>query len=188
MASEVYEGRSDGVTILAPPPDGRIIQDTVELLREYYRESQSEQPRDAVMHLAMRTQLPEEFLFMTDRFSMAHSLEARVPFLDHLFVEAVMRIPAQIRTKPEDPKYLLRQAVRDLLPDDLLHALNQALAAASEGGAAALYGMFDDLDCSDPSFMRGSFAPMLKAGRTTTRRSGRPSCFSCGTICISNRH
>jgi asparagine synthase (glutamine-hydrolysing) len=74
------------------------------------------------MHLAMRTQLPEEFLFMTDRFSMAHSLEARVPFLDHLFVEAVMRIPAQIRTKPEDPKYLLRQAVRDLLPDDLLHA------------------------------------------------------------------
>ena len=108
--------------VLAPPPDGRIIQDTVELLREYYRESQSEQPRDAVMHLAMRTQLPEEFLFMTDRFSMAHSLEARVPFLDHLFVEAVMRIPAQIRTRPEDPKYLLRQAVRDLLPDDLLHA------------------------------------------------------------------
>ena len=34
------------------------------------------------MQLTMRTQLPEEFLFMTDRFSMAHSLEARVPFLD----------------------------------------------------------------------------------------------------------
>ena len=38
------------------------------------------------------------------------------------------------------------KAQRVAYPDDLLHALNQALPAASEGGAAALYGMFDDLD------------------------------------------
>lgn len=108
--------------VLMPRGDAQSVQDTVELLREQYGDSSSSEPRDAVTHLAMRTQLPEEFLLMTDRFSMAHSLEARVPFLDHLFVEAVLRIPAEIRTKPEDPKYLLRQAVRDLLPVELLQA------------------------------------------------------------------
>ena len=66
--------------------------------------------------------MPDEFLHMTDRFSMAHSLEARVPFLDHTFVEFVLRIPAHIRTRPDDPKYLLRQAMQDLLPADLLRA------------------------------------------------------------------
>jgi asparagine synthase (glutamine-hydrolysing) len=54
---------------------------------------------------------------MTDRFSMAHSLEARVPFLDHKLVELIFRIPASIRTRPDDLKYLLKKSVADLLPD-----------------------------------------------------------------------
>ena len=108
--------------VLADLAEGQPDQDTAEMLRDYYRQSDSAEPRNALMQLAMRTQLPEEFLFMTDRFSMAHSLEARVPFLDHTFVETVMRIPSQIRTKPGDPKYLLRQAMKDLLPSELLHA------------------------------------------------------------------
>ena len=95
---------------------------TTEFLRRLYEESDGVLPRDGLMQLALRTQLPEEFLFMTDRFSMAHSLEARVPFLDQAFVDLMLRIPAAIRTKPNDPKYLLRQAVRDLLPEELLHA------------------------------------------------------------------
>jgi asparagine synthase (glutamine-hydrolysing) len=69
------------------------------------------------MYVDFKTQLPEEFLFMTDRFSMAHSLEARVPFLDRQFIDLVLQIPAEIRTQAADPKYLLRQAVADLLPE-----------------------------------------------------------------------
>lgn len=108
--NEVLTGQGSGVT------------DTTEYLRNLYDESDGVLPRDGLMQLALRTQLPEEFLFMTDRFSMAHSLEARVPFLDQEFVDLMLRIPAEIRTRPDDPKYLLRQAVRDLLPDELLHA------------------------------------------------------------------
>jgi asparagine synthase (glutamine-hydrolysing) len=98
------------------------VTDTVELLRHYYHRSGSADPRDAVMQLALATQLPEEFLLMTDRFSMAHSLEARVPFLDHTFVQLAFSIPASVRTRSSDPKYLLREAVKDLLPADLLRA------------------------------------------------------------------
>jgi asparagine synthase (glutamine-hydrolysing) len=78
--------------------------------------------RNAATVVDMRTQLPEEFLMMTDRFSMAHSVEARVPFLDHEFVELCLSIPPSRRFKDGDYKYLLRQAIADLLPAELLTA------------------------------------------------------------------
>jgi asparagine synthase (glutamine-hydrolysing) len=59
---------------------------------------------------------------MTDRFSMAHSLEARVPFLDTQFADLVLSIPADVRTSAGDLKYLLRLAIGDLLPSELRRA------------------------------------------------------------------
>lgn len=78
--------------------------------------------RNRVAALDLGTQLPEEFLMMTDRFSMAHSLEARTPFLDRELMELAWRIPPELRTKRSDLKGLLRDAVADLLPSELLHA------------------------------------------------------------------
>jgi asparagine synthase (glutamine-hydrolysing) len=79
-------------------------------------------PRNAVAYVDFQMQLPEEFLAVTDRFSMAHSVEARVPFLDHTLVELVYRIPPSTRTTRTDPKGLLREAVKDVLPQELLDA------------------------------------------------------------------
>ena len=93
------------------------VEDTARYLQRLYDEAAPGNPRDGVACIDFRTQLPEEFLMMTDRFSMAHSLEARVPFLDHKLVELVFRIPAAIRTRPDDLKYLLKMAVADLLPE-----------------------------------------------------------------------
>jgi asparagine synthase (glutamine-hydrolysing) len=59
---------------------------------------------------------------MADRFSMAHSIEARTPFLDNGLVDLVRRIPAATRTRRTDLKYLLREAVAPLLPQSLLAA------------------------------------------------------------------
>ena len=98
------------------------VTDTSRVLQQCYEASGSSVPRDALNYVGFTTQLPEEFLLMTDRFSMAHSLEARVPFLDHRFVELIYRIPAEIRTRPRDLKYLLKAAVGDLLPPELLQA------------------------------------------------------------------
>jgi len=99
---------------------GGGVSDTSELLERTYRNSDTLAPRDAVACLAFETQLPDEFLLMTDRLSMAHALEARVPFLDHTFVELIARIPASIRTAAGDPKYLLRRAMSDYLPSDVV--------------------------------------------------------------------
>jgi asparagine synthase (glutamine-hydrolysing) len=78
--------------------------------------------RDRVAALDLETQLPEEFLAMTDRFSMAHSLEARTPFLDRRLMECVWTIPAAERTARGDLKGLLRESIAGLLPPELLAA------------------------------------------------------------------
>jgi asparagine synthase (glutamine-hydrolysing) len=102
--------------LLDPGPD------TSALLQGIYDESGSGNPRDSVLYLDASTQLPDEFLHMTDRFSMAHSLEARTPYLDHELVELVARIPPELRTSADDPKGLLRDAVADLLTPAHLEA------------------------------------------------------------------
>jgi asparagine synthase (glutamine-hydrolysing) len=98
------------------------LAETSGLLEQYYKASDSSDARNASAFMAFATQLPEEFLLMTDRFSMAHALEARTPFLDHQFVELMCRVPSTIRTRAHDPKYLLKKAVGHLMPESVLRA------------------------------------------------------------------
>jgi len=92
------------------------------LLENVFGQSSSESARDSVLYLDTHTQLPDEFLLMTDRFSMRFSLEARTPFLDNELVDLVARIPPEVRTRADDPKYLLREAVADLVTPAHLEA------------------------------------------------------------------
>jgi asparagine synthase (glutamine-hydrolysing) len=62
-----------------------------------------------------------ELLMKQDQMSMAASIESRVPFLDHTLVEFAARIPDQLKIRGSDQKYILKQAVRDLLPREILH-------------------------------------------------------------------
>ena len=81
----------------------------------------STDPRQAVACVDLRTQLPEEFLAMTDRFSMRWSVEARTPLLDRELVDYVLRLPPAMRNPSRGaPKALLIDAVRDLLPDEVV--------------------------------------------------------------------
>jgi len=106
--------------IMACPTDD--LMDTTDLLRKIWEQSGTRDVRNGVAGVDLQTQLPEEFLLMTDRFSMAHSLEARVPYLDHVFAQRMLRIPPHLRTRPGDLKYLLKKALGHLLPAELLSA------------------------------------------------------------------
>ena len=62
-----------------------------------------------------------ELLMKQDQMSMANSIESRVPFLDHQFVEFAMRIPDSLKIRGGVQKYILKKAVEDLLPQDIIH-------------------------------------------------------------------
>ncbi len=100
----------------------QYIQDTSEMLWEFFCETDAESLRNRLAYVDFRTQLPEEFLMMADRFSMAHSLEVRTPFLDHDFVELVLSVPSEIRTSRRDLKGLLRRSLAPVLPREILNA------------------------------------------------------------------
>ncbi len=64
--------------------------------------------------------LPNYFLMKVDKMTMARSIEARVPFLDHALLEFTYKIPTGLQLKNFKEKYLLRKAAANLLPKDIL--------------------------------------------------------------------
>ena len=76
-------------------------------------------------YLDLNLRLPELLLMRVDKMSMGVSLEARVPFLDHKFVELAMSIPEAMKTKNGQLKYILKKAVRGLIPDELIDRKKQ---------------------------------------------------------------
>jgi len=98
------------------------ISSTAELMEHYWRASGRDDPKDVVAAVDFRLQLPDEFLHMTDRFSMAWSIEARTPFLDRDLVEYVLALPSKLRIDPLTYKGLLREVARAWVPDELFSA------------------------------------------------------------------
>ena len=66
------------------------------------------------------TYLPGDLLVLTDRMSMANSVEARAPFIDHELVELVAAMPASAKMKGMDKKTLLKQAIASFIPPEIL--------------------------------------------------------------------
>ena len=76
-------------------------------------------------YLDLNLRLPELLLMRVDKMSMAVSLEARVPFLDHKFVELAMSIPGAVKCRNGVLKYILKKAVRGMIPDELIDRQKQ---------------------------------------------------------------
>lgn len=75
-------------------------------------------------YVDLNLRLPELLLMRVDKMSMGVSLEARVPFLDHKFVELAMSVPTKLKTK-KGLKYLLKEVVRGIIPDKLIDRKKQ---------------------------------------------------------------
>lgn len=78
--------------------------------------------KNVIPYIDFGMQLPDEFLFMTDRFSMAHSVEARTPFLDKNFIQTVFSIEPNVRTNSKMLKETFIEAVKDILPQEIINA------------------------------------------------------------------
>src|SRR5204863_4391962 len=72
--------------------------------------------------------LPSDLLVKTDRASMAHSLEARVPFLDTAVADLALRLPTRQKVRGFSKKVLLRKAVEPLLPREIVHGRKQGFS------------------------------------------------------------
>jgi asparagine synthase (glutamine-hydrolysing) len=78
-------------------------------------------PLDRILDLNLRTYLLDDLLPKVDRTSMAHGLEVRSPFLDHELVDFAFRLPPSTKVRGMSLKRVLKTAVADLLPPELLN-------------------------------------------------------------------
>jgi asparagine synthase (glutamine-hydrolysing) len=86
-------------------------------------------PFSQLQYYELTMHLSDYITHHLDRTTMAHSLEARVPFLDHELIEFCARIPPALKMKKLREKYILRRAVRKLLPEQIVWRKKRGLRA-----------------------------------------------------------
>ena len=90
------------------------------LLEQFYKEDKFPDLVSALQYLDIKTYLPEDILVKVDRATMANSLEARVPLLDHRLLEFLARVPVNYKINGKTSKWILREAIKDWLPPRFL--------------------------------------------------------------------
>ncbi|MGH6786405.1 MAG: XrtA/PEP-CTERM system amidotransferase [Novosphingobium sp.] len=170
LAGSSEAGYARALSVTAPELRERLYTPEYRKLRGDYR---AEQPFEATMRAAparsgldraqyadLKFWLPGDILTKVDRASMAVSLEAREPLLDHRLVEFAAALPERMRLRQGEGKWLLKKAMRRYLPQDILHRPKQGfvtpiaewfrgpLAGAARGiatsAALARTGWFDE--------------------------------------------
>ena len=90
--------------------------DPISVFREHWDRCRSRDPLSRVQYLDFKTYLPEDILTKVDRASMAHSLEVRVPVLDHKVVELAARMPSDWKLLGQEGKRIFKDALRPAVP------------------------------------------------------------------------
>jgi asparagine synthase (glutamine-hydrolysing) len=94
-------------------------------LVEPYNGAEADTALDRMLYTDFVTRLPEHSLMLTDRMTMAHGLEARSPLLDHTLVEFLAKVPAQMKVRNNQPKFLMRKIAKEHLPAQILERQKQ---------------------------------------------------------------
>ena len=124
-----------------------------------------------LLRLDLATWLPDDLLVKVDRMTMAHAVEARVPFLDHRVVEAVMRMPPSWKLRRLTGKRILRRVGAGLLPKEITRRRKTGFAVpVGEWAAGEMREMVMDLLSPTAVRRRGLFRPEAVA-RLTGRSS-----------------
>jgi len=98
-----------------------MLDNSFSVFRDRFTVCGSQDLLDRLQYVDTKVYLPDDILVKTDRMSMANSLEARVPFLDHELVEWVTTIPSALKINGLTKKYILKKAMAEHLPKEVTY-------------------------------------------------------------------
>ncbi|RDE24795.1 amidotransferase 1, exosortase A system-associated [Motiliproteus coralliicola] len=138
MSYDWIEGYLNSMSILRADERRRLFNDqfkrdlngytALEVFRHHAATCPTDHPLSQVQYLDMKTYLVGDILTKVDRASMAHSLEVRVPILDHKFVEWAAGISPEQRLQGSEGKAVFKQAMEPHLPQDVLYRKKMGFA------------------------------------------------------------
>ncbi len=118
---------------------------TLDVFKRHHRNGPSD-PLSAVQYLDIKTYLADDILAKVDRASMAHSLEVRVPVLDHEFMELIATIPSSLKIKGKEGKYIFKKSLRQVLAKNTLYRKKQGFSMPiSNWFKSDLKPLFEDI-------------------------------------------
>lgn len=128
---------------------------------------------DQMLYADTQTFLPDFNLAYSDKMSMAASVEVRVPFLDDTVVDFMERVPASLKIRGGNQKYLLRQAMRTELPRDVIRRRKAGFGLPVRSWIRTeLREMVEDLLSPGRVKARGLFAPAAVGRMVAENRRG----------------
>jgi asparagine synthase (glutamine-hydrolysing) len=141
--------------------------------REAYASCPSADPLDRALYVDVKTYLVDDIMTKVDRMSMAVSLEAREPLLDHRLLEFAATVPAALKVKNGRGKYLLRRLLERRLPAAIVQRPKHGFEAPiAEWLRGPLAPMVDDLLCDGRLRDRGLFDTAAVAMLWREHRAG----------------
>jgi len=122
---------------------------SLQVVETYLKHIEHERPEadflSRMTYLELKLRLPELLLMRVDKITMATSVEARVPFLDHHLVEYAMALPRSLKVQGESGKHVLKRALEGILPRDILYEKKRGFGApVREWFREGLGSWFDD--------------------------------------------
>ncbi|XZE54981.1 asparagine synthase (glutamine-hydrolyzing) [Planctomycetaceae bacterium SH139] len=129
-----------------------------DLFASHLERCQAKTPLNRMLYVDSKLWLPDYLLLRGDKLTMANSLEARVPLLDHHLVEFAARVPEQYKLRGRTRKYLLKQVARKLLPVEIIDRKKQGFPIPIEHWLRKEANpLMRDLLCSSQFHQRGLF-------------------------------
>jgi asparagine synthase (glutamine-hydrolysing) len=148
--------------------------DPFAFLHDIYRRSASADPLDRALYTDVHTYLVDDILTKVDRMSMAVSLEAREPLLDHKLLEFAASVPSSLKLRNGRSKYLLRKAIGRRVPAEIVERRKQGFEAPiGEWLRGPLAPLADSLLADGRLRARGVFEDAEVRRLWTEHRTGR---------------
>jgi asparagine synthase (glutamine-hydrolysing) len=117
-----------------------------------------------LVYVDLKTSLPDDLLVLTDKMTMAASIECRAPFLDHELVEMTASMPGDLKVRGFKLKYILKKALHPWLPQEILHRKKRGFGAPMGSWIRSdLSGLMDGLLSETQVRQRGLFNPTVVA-------------------------
>ena len=110
-----------------------LLKEDLPPIREYYNQffNNNQSFLDQLMVADFSEKMVDDFLLVDDRMNMAHSVESRVPFLDVDLVNFSFQIPTELKIRDPNGKYILKMAMKDILPKEVLGRKKQGFASGT---------------------------------------------------------
>ena len=143
------------------------------VFEESFAQSDAEDWTDTALNADVNLYLADDLLVKMDRATMAHSLEARSPFLDHVLMEYVATLPRSFKLSGPEKKRVLKASLRGLLPDAILDRPKMGFCAPiATWFRGALQEMAYDTLLAPRAMQRGYFRPQVVARLLDTHCRG----------------